>query len=54
MNDAYGSIVTGMDTSNVESVMVGGKFVKWLGALVGVNLKWLRRVDPMPDHSLRL
>jgi len=43
LNNAYGAIVTGMDTSNVDTVMVAGKIVKRRGKLVGVDLARLRR-----------
>jgi 5-methylthioadenosine/S-adenosylhomocysteine deaminase len=36
--NAYGAVVTGMDTSNVKHVMVAGKLKKWNGELVGVDL----------------
>ena len=35
LNNAYGAIVTGMDTSNIDTVMVAGKVVKRHGKLVG-------------------
>ena len=37
-NSAYGAIVTAMDTSNVDTVIVAGKVVKRAGKLVGVDL----------------
>jgi 5-methylthioadenosine/S-adenosylhomocysteine deaminase len=43
LNNAYGAIVTGMDTSNVDTVMVAGKVVKRHGRLVGVDLTRLRK-----------
>lgn len=43
LNNAYGAIVTGMDTSNVDTVIVAGKIVKRHGRLVGVDLKRVRR-----------
>jgi 5-methylthioadenosine/S-adenosylhomocysteine deaminase len=43
LNHAYGAIVLGMDTSNVDTVFVGGRLRKWKGALVGVDLTSLRR-----------
>jgi 5-methylthioadenosine/S-adenosylhomocysteine deaminase len=43
LNNAYGAIVTGMDTSNVDTVMVAGKVVKRHGKLVGVDLARLRK-----------
>jgi 5-methylthioadenosine/S-adenosylhomocysteine deaminase len=42
LNNAYGAIVTGMDTSNVDTVLVAGKIVKRHGKLVGVDLKRVR------------
>jgi hypothetical protein len=38
LNNVPGTIVTLMDTSNVENVFVAGKLVKWHGKLVGVDL----------------
>jgi cytosine/adenosine deaminase-related metal-dependent hydrolase len=43
LNNAYGAIVTGMDTSNVDTVIVAGKIVKRHGKLVGVDLARLRK-----------
>jgi 5-methylthioadenosine/S-adenosylhomocysteine deaminase len=43
LNNAYGAIVTGMDTSNVDTVMVAGKIVKRRGKLVGVDLARIRK-----------
>jgi 5-methylthioadenosine/S-adenosylhomocysteine deaminase len=43
LNNAYGAIVTGMDTSNVDTVLVAGKIVKRHGRLVGVDLKRVRQ-----------
>jgi 5-methylthioadenosine/S-adenosylhomocysteine deaminase len=43
LNDAYGAIVTGMDTSNVDTVMVAGRILKSRGRMVGVNLSAHRR-----------
>ena len=42
LNNAPGTVVTLMDTSNVENVFVAGKVVKWQGKLVGVDLHRLR------------
>jgi cytosine/adenosine deaminase-related metal-dependent hydrolase len=39
VNDAYGAIVTSMDTSNVDTVMVAGKIRKWRGGLVGIDVE---------------
>ncbi len=38
MNNAPGTVVTMMDTSNVRNVFIDGKLVKANGALVGVDL----------------
>jgi len=43
LNHAYGAIVLGMDTSNVDTVFVGGQLKKYKGALVGVDVASLRR-----------
>ena len=43
LNNAYGAIVTGMDTSNVDSVFIAGKAMKRNGKLVGVNLANVRK-----------
>jgi hypothetical protein len=37
VNNAYGAVVLSMDTSNVDSVFIGGKVRKWQGKLVGVD-----------------
>ncbi len=37
VNDPVGAVVLGMDTSNVDSVFVGGRPVKWRGHLVDFN-----------------
>jgi 5-methylthioadenosine/S-adenosylhomocysteine deaminase len=42
LNNAYGAIITGMDTSNVDTVMVAGRIVKRRGRLVDVDLKRVR------------
>jgi cytosine/adenosine deaminase-related metal-dependent hydrolase len=43
VNDTAGAVVLGMDTSNVDSVFIAGKAVKWRGRLVGVDLDGLQR-----------
>src|SRR5437868_7484886 len=43
LNNVPGTIVTLMDTSNVENVFVAGKLIKWHGKLVGVDLNGVRR-----------
>ena len=37
LNNAPGAVVTLMDTSNVDSVFIAGKVMKWRGSLVGVD-----------------
>jgi 5-methylthioadenosine/S-adenosylhomocysteine deaminase len=39
MNNAYGTVVTMMDTRHVKHVMIAGKFVYWNGDLVGWDVK---------------
>jgi 5-methylthioadenosine/S-adenosylhomocysteine deaminase len=43
VNNAYGAIALGMDTSNVDTVLIGGKIMKRQGKLVGVDLERIRR-----------
>ena len=51
LNHAYGSIVLGMDTSNVDTVFVGGRVKKWKGELVGANVDQLRaRAEQSRDY----
>jgi 5-methylthioadenosine/S-adenosylhomocysteine deaminase len=42
-NSAYGAIVTAMDTSNVDTVMIAGRILKRAGQLVGVDLAGIGR-----------
>jgi 5-methylthioadenosine/S-adenosylhomocysteine deaminase len=44
LNNAPGTVVTLMDTSNVENVFIAGKVRKWRGQLVGVDLNRIRRL----------
>jgi cytosine/adenosine deaminase-related metal-dependent hydrolase len=44
LNKAYGSVVLGMDTSNVDTVFIAGKMVKQDGQLVGVDLARINRI----------
>jgi 5-methylthioadenosine/S-adenosylhomocysteine deaminase len=44
LNKAYGSVVLGMDTSNVDTVFIAGKMVKQNGQLVGVDLARVNRM----------
>jgi cytosine/adenosine deaminase-related metal-dependent hydrolase len=53
MNNVPGTVVTMMDTSNVENVFIAGKVMKWQGKLVGVDLGQLRRkIDTARDGLL--
>ena len=54
MNNVPGTVVTMMDTSNVEHVFVAGKVRKWQGKLVDVDLPRLRRhIESARDALLR-
>jgi len=44
INDPVGAVVEGMDTSNIDTVMVRGKVLKRNGRLVGVDLKRIQRL----------
>jgi 5-methylthioadenosine/S-adenosylhomocysteine deaminase len=44
VNNVYGAIVLGMDTSNVDTVFIGGKLRKSKGKLVGVDLNRVSRM----------
>jgi 5-methylthioadenosine/S-adenosylhomocysteine deaminase len=43
LNDPTAAVVLGMDTSNVDSVFVAGRALKWRGSLVGVDVDRLLR-----------
>ena len=43
LNNAPGAVVTLMDTSNVDTVLIAGKVMKRAGKLVGVDLNKIRR-----------
>jgi len=43
VNNAYGAIVQGMDTSNVDTVIIGGVVRKQRGQLVGVDAGRVRQ-----------
>lgn len=43
LNNAAGAVVTLMERSNVDTVMVAGKIRKWQGKLVGADLASLRK-----------
>ncbi len=44
VNNAYGAVVLGMDTSNIDTVFIGGQVKKWQGELVGIDLDRVRRL----------
>jgi 5-methylthioadenosine/S-adenosylhomocysteine deaminase len=44
VNNVYGAIVLGMDTSNVDTVFIGGKLRKSKGKLVGIDLNRVSRL----------
>jgi 5-methylthioadenosine/S-adenosylhomocysteine deaminase len=53
VNNAYGAVILGMDTSNVDTVLVGGRVKKWRGQLVGVDLSRIERlVNESRDYVL--
>ncbi len=53
MINAPGTVVTMMDTSNVDTVIIGGKLKKWKGELVDVNVeKLLREVERSQERVL--
>jgi cytosine/adenosine deaminase-related metal-dependent hydrolase len=44
LNNAYGAVVLGMDTSNVETVFVAGRAKKWRNRLVDVDVARVARL----------
>jgi 5-methylthioadenosine/S-adenosylhomocysteine deaminase len=51
LNVAPGAVVSLMERSNVETVIVAGKVLKWKGQLVNVDLRRLRRqVESSRDY----
>ncbi len=52
LNNVPGTVVTLMDTSNVEHVFIAGKIRKWRGQLVGVDVQRLRREAEHARDSL--
>jgi 5-methylthioadenosine/S-adenosylhomocysteine deaminase len=44
INNVPGAIVSLMDTSNVDTVLIAGKIMKWRGALVGVDQNNVRKL----------
>jgi 5-methylthioadenosine/S-adenosylhomocysteine deaminase len=53
LNNAPGSVVTMMDSSNVDTVFIGGRLKKWRGKLVGVHVdRLLDRIEAARDRVL--
>ncbi|HEX6995491.1 MAG TPA: hypothetical protein VF339_15240 [Gammaproteobacteria bacterium] len=52
LNDAYGAVVLGIDTSNVDTVFVAGRVKKRGGVLVGVDLERIRRDAESPRDRM--
>jgi 5-methylthioadenosine/S-adenosylhomocysteine deaminase len=53
LNNAPGSVVTMMDTSNVDTVFIGGRLKKWRGQLVGVPVnRLLNEIEAARDRVL--
>ena len=51
LNHVPGAVVSLMDRTNVETVLVAGKIRKWRGRLLDVNLNHLRReLDASRDY----
>jgi 5-methylthioadenosine/S-adenosylhomocysteine deaminase len=51
VNDPYGAVVLGMDSSNVDTVFIGGTARKWRGQLVDVDLDGLlRELEASREH----
>jgi len=51
LNNAPGAVVTLMDRTNVDTVMVAGQIRKWQGRLIGHDLDKLRReLEASRDH----
>lgn len=48
VNNVYGAVVLGMDTSNVDTVFIDGQVRKWRGELVGIDLD---RISTLVDAS---
>src|SRR6516164_2571840 len=44
VNNAYGAVVLGMDTSNVDTVFIAGRLMKSQGKLVGVDMVRVTRL----------
>ncbi len=44
MNSAVGTVVNGVDASQVDTVLIGGRLRKWRGQLVGHDLRRIRQL----------
>jgi cytosine/adenosine deaminase-related metal-dependent hydrolase len=44
VNNAYGAVALGMDTSNVDSVFIAGRLLKSQGKLVGIDMPRITRL----------
>ncbi len=54
VSNVAGAVVTLMDTSNVDTVFIGGRVMKWRGQLVGVNVpKMLKQITASRDQLLK-
>jgi homoaconitase/3-isopropylmalate dehydratase large subunit len=54
LNDPIGAVVWGMDTSNVDTVMVAGKLLKQNGGLLNVNMEAVKTmVVDARDHVIK-
>ncbi len=53
LNNAYGAVVLNMDTSNVDTVFIGGKLMKSGGRLVGVDVARVQRMAEASRDYLR-
>jgi cytosine/adenosine deaminase-related metal-dependent hydrolase len=54
LNNVPGAVVSLMDTSNVETVIVAGKIRKWKGQLLDVDMRHLRRqLERSRDYLFR-
>ncbi len=53
LNNAYGAVVLNMDTSNVDTVFIGGRLMKSSGQLVGVDVaRVARQAQASRDYIL--
>jgi cytosine/adenosine deaminase-related metal-dependent hydrolase len=52
LNNVPGTVVTMMDTSNVDGVFIAGRVMKWGGELVGIDLARIRRLTDQARDGL--